>query len=80
MIGARYTWALSPKWGLTVRGDGSWGDTDGTWNASALVQYHTDGGGSWAFGYRYLEADFENDGDKLGVSLSGPTIGYAFRF
>ena len=79
MIGARYTWALSPKWALTVRGDGSWGDTDGTWNASALVQYKTNSG-SWAFGYRYLDAEFKNGGDELGVNLSGPTIGYAFRF
>ena len=38
MLGARYTWALSDRWGLTLRGDGSFGDTEGTWNASAVAQ------------------------------------------
>ena len=79
MVGARYTWAWSNKWSLTLRGDGSWGDTEGTWNASAVAQYRT-GNGSWAFGYRYLDVDLENGGDTLSVSLYGPVIGYAFHF
>jgi hypothetical protein len=79
MLGARYTWALSDRWSLTLRGDGSWGDTEGTWNASVVGQYRMRHG-SWAFGYRYLDADFENAGDTLGVTLDGPVIGYAFRF
>ena len=59
MVGARYTWAFSDRWSLTLRGDGSWGDTEGTWNASVLGQYRT-GNGSWAFGYRYLDVDLES--------------------
>lgn len=79
MIGARYTWAFSDRWALTLRGDGSWGDTEGTWNASALAQYRMPNG-SWVFGYRYLDVDLESEGNTLGVSLYGPVIGYAFRF
>ena len=79
MLGARYTWAFSDRWSLTLRGDGSWGDTEGTWNASVLGQYRTRNG-SWAFGYRYLDVDLESRGDTLSVSLDGPVIGYAFRF
>jgi hypothetical protein len=80
MIGARYTWKLSDRWSLTLRGDGSWGDTDGTWNVGLVGQYATRNGG-WVFGYRYFDVDLENDtGESLSVSLDGPVIGYAFRF
>lgn len=79
MLGARYTWPLSNRWGLTVRGDSSWGQTDGTWNASAVLRYRT-GNGEWLFGYRYLQADFSDGGDDLHVTVDGPEIGYGFRF
>ena len=79
MIGARYMWPLSDRWALTVRGDGSFGDTDGTWNASAVAQYRT-GNGAWVFGYRYIDATFEQRGNELSLALYGPAIGYAFRF
>ncbi len=79
MVGARYTWVFSDHWSLTLRGDGSWGDTEGTWNASVLGQYRTRHG-SWALGYRYLDVDLEDAGDTLSVTLDGPVIGYAFRF
>jgi len=79
MIGARYTWAPSDKWRVTLRGDGSWGDTDGTWNASLMAQYRT-AHGAWAFGYRYFDVDLEEAGETLSVSLDGPVIGYVFHF
>jgi len=79
MLGARYTWALSDRWGLTVRGDGSWGQTDGTWNASAIVRYRMQSG-EWLLGYRYLRADLGDHGDSFRVTVDGPEIGYAFRF
>ncbi|HJW45666.1 MAG TPA: hypothetical protein VJ484_04170, partial [Lysobacter sp.] len=56
MIGARYTWALSERWGLTLRGDGSFGDTEGTWNASVVANYRMKSG-AWLFGYRYLSVE-----------------------
>ena len=79
MLGGRYTFALAERWSLTLRGDGSFGDTDGTWNASTVVQYRTDNG-AWAFGYRYLDAEFEAGGHRTNLTMSGPEIGYAFRF
>ena len=79
MLGARYTWALSDRWGLTLRGDASWGDTDGTFNASVVGNYRTDSG-AWLFGYRYLDIDVEPTGQRINVTLSGPMIGYGFRF
>lgn len=79
MVGGRYTWELSNRWALTLRGDGSFGDTDGTWNASAVAQFRT-GNGVWAFGYRHLDVEIEAGGSKTHITMSGPEIGYGFRF
>ena len=79
LVGIRYTTMFSDKWGMTLRGDGSWGDTDGTWNASILGQYHMTHG-SFAFGYRYMDLGFAPGTDKISVQMHGPLIGYAFRF
>jgi hypothetical protein len=79
MIGARYNWELSQRWGLTLRGDGSFGDTAGTWNASAVAQYRTTHG-AWLFGYRYLSMDLEPVGKEINIRMSGPEVGYAFKF
>ena len=79
MLGARYTWALSERWRFTVRGDSSWGQTDGTWNASMVARYRMRTG-EWLFGYRYLQADLGDHGDSIHVTVDGPEIGYGFRF
>lgn len=79
MVGARYTWALSERWGLTARGDASFGDTEGTWNVSAVVQYRT-GNGAWVFGYRHLDVELETRSSNTHITMSGPQVGYAFRF
>ena len=79
MIGARYTFAPAEKWRVTVRGDGSMGQTDGTWNASLMAHYLTRYGG-FGFGYRHLEAEIKQ-GDVLSeMAFSGPLLGFAFRF
>ena len=79
LLGARYIIPLSDKWSLSLRGDGSWGDTDGTWGASATLGYQA-GRGSWLMGYRYLTGEFKNDDADLDITLSGFQVGYAFRF
>lgn len=79
MVGARYTWDLAEKWGLTLRGDGSFGDTEGTWNASAVVQYRTRNG-AWLVGYRYLNVELEPTGQEVNITMDGPMVGYGFRF
>ena len=79
MLGARYTVPLSDKWTVTLRGDGSWGDTDGTWGASAMFGYKA-GPGNWLMGYRYLSGEFGDDDTDLEITLSGFQVGYGFRF
>ncbi len=81
MVGARYTARFNESWGLTLRGDGSFGDTEGGFNTSAILQYRTGGGGSWAFGYRYMAIDLETgSGETVDLVMSGPIVGYVFRF
>lgn len=79
MIGARYTWAFSERWRLTLRGDGSFGDTEGTWNASAVAQYRTRNG-AWLFGYRHLDVEIQTRTATTGITMSGVEVGYGFRF
>lgn len=80
MLGARYTFDMSDRWGMTLRGDGSFGQTEGTWNASAIANFKTDSG-AWFFGYRYLSGELELDsGRALDVTLDGFTLGYGFVF
>lgn len=79
MLGARYTWALSERWGLTLRGDGSFGGTEGTWNASAMANYRTTIG-AWFFGYRHLMAEMETSTSTVDLTVYGPVIGYGFIF
>jgi len=79
MFGARYTAKLSDRWGITVRGDGSTGDTDGSWSVGGNVQYHMRNG-FWVFGYRYMEVDLPMRDSSLDLKLYGPLVGYAFTF
>ena len=79
MLGARYTWDLSERWGLTLRGDGSFGDTEGTWNTSAVAQYRTRRG-AWLFGYRYMSIEVGTEDNNTEITMSGPMIGYGFKF
>lgn len=79
LLGARYAWPLSERWNMSLRGDGSAGDTDGTWSASIMAGYRT-GNGAWLFGYRHMQADFGGPNSDVSLSLGGPTVGYGFRF
>lgn len=79
MIGARYKWALSDRWALTLRGDSSFGGTEGTWNASAVAEYRMDNG-AWLLGYRYLAVEFDTGPSNADLTVAGPIIGYGFIF
>ena len=79
LLGGRYAWRPSERWGVTLRADGSLGQTQGTWGTSLLAGYRT-GNGAWLFGYRYLEGEFGNGNLNVTLDLSGPVVGYGFRF
>lgn len=79
LVGGRYTWTLSDRWGVSLRGDTSFGGTDGTWNASAVASYKTNSG-SWLFGYRYMDAKMSSGDNDIKIVMHGPEVGYGFRF
>jgi hypothetical protein len=79
MVGGRYTGDFTEKWGYSLRADGSWGDTEGTMNLSALVDYKTKSG-AWLFGYRYMTVELGDADTNIDLTLSGPVVGYAFKW
>ena len=79
MIGVRNTWVLGERWFVTGRVDTSFGDSEGSWNASAMAHYRT-ARGAWHFGYRHLAIDVESNGAEVDLAMSGPVVGYMFAF
>lgn len=79
LLGARYHATLSERWGMALRGDGSWGDSDGSVGAAVMFSYSMTHG-AWLFGYRYLQAELPTRGQSVEVDLAGPVVAYAFRF
>lgn len=80
MVGARYIAHLSDKWHLTLRGDASFGDTDGAYSASAIFNYQLKRG-ALVLGYRYMAIDLEQaSGETATLTMLGPVIGYSRSF
>lgn len=79
MLGGRYTWVPAERWRLTTRADSSFGETEGSWNVSAMVHYHT-AHGALLLGYRHLEVKVKNDDARTRLTMTGPYVGYAFLF
>jgi hypothetical protein len=79
LVGARYTLRFTPRWAMTFRLDGGFGDTDTNFNTSILGSYRT-GNGAWLFGYRYMDTKFAVSGRDLDLKMYGPQIAYAFVF
>lgn len=81
MLGARYLGEFNPTWGYGLHADGSWGDTDGTLNLSAMLTYKLKSGVIEG-GYRYMDVQLPvgNNGGDLDIALSGLVLGYSFVF
>lgn len=81
-IGARYTRALSERWSTTARLDvGGFGvHADRMINGAITAHYSLGERTALHLGYRYLSADFEDDGYRFDVSFRGPAIGFSFTF
>jgi hypothetical protein len=77
MAGARYNATLSERWGLTLRADGGWGDTETDYSVSALLRYKMSKG-SMILGYRYMELGVAGDSQDLDLTLQGPVLAFAF--
>ena len=80
MIGVRHIKPLSDKWTLSVRGDVATGDTDFSWNVAVGLGRHFGDSGTLELLYRHLNMEAELGALDLEFTLSGPVIGYTFRF
>ena len=83
-IVSSYRRSLGKHWGLALRGDYGFGDSDGTLNllASLALRFNETIGVN--LGYRYATIEFDEDvhgsQEATDISLSGPYVGLFFLF
>ncbi len=69
---------------LTLRGDLSFGDSEGTINLLASVAYRFNKTFALNLGYRHVEIEFEDNASGVSettdIEMSGPLLGFLFRF
>ena len=82
LLGARYNYPFSERWALATRVDGSFGDSEGTFQLEALLRYAVGKRQQHGLllGYRYKEADFESGRLEENYEYKGPVAGFNFRF
>ena len=85
-VGFRYIAPVGESWLFSVRGDAGTGDSDLSLNASAQLGYRfgDDDRYNFLIGYRHLSIEYDETDMFLPVevdmSMSGPMLGFAFRF
>jgi len=83
-VGARYLYRINDDWDLNLRGDYSFGDSEGTWNLLTSVGYRFNKTFALNLGYRHLAIEFEDNVsggvETTDIELSGPLLGFLFRF
>lgn len=79
IIGLRGKTNLNEKWYLNYYADVGTGDSDLTWQAVAAVNYRFRRVDA-AFGYRYLDYEFDDSDVIDNLNMGGPFAGIKFRF
>lgn len=83
-LGARYLHQFGDRFSVAIRGDYSFGDSEGTLNLLANAGFRVAGPFALHAGYRHAVIEFEEvaAGEQVTttIELSGPFIGFAFRF
>jgi len=83
-LGARYVHHIGDRWNFNVRGDYSFGDSEGTLNLLASIGLRVAGPFGLQLGYRHAVIEFEEElngvPETTEISLSGPYLGFVFRF
>lgn len=85
-VGLRYSAPFARNWMLLLRGDVGAGDSDLALNASAYVGYQFGQRDQFSVlgGYRYLSIEYDSTANgsalELEQTMSGPALGFAFRF
>jgi hypothetical protein len=83
-LGARYVHQFGDRWDASVRGDYSFGDSEGTLNLLASVGFRIAGPFALQLGYRYASIEYEEEVEMAAVTteitLDGPYLGFVFRW
>jgi hypothetical protein len=83
-IGLRVQTRFDESWSMSVRADVGGFDivngADGTWQAAATLAYDTSAHGQLGLGWRTLSVDYDHADFEMNTRLSGPFLGYNFRF
>jgi hypothetical protein len=82
LLGLRYSFDLSERWGLLTHADYSFGSSEGTWLLRGLFSY-TVGQRRMnrvLLGYQYKQAEFKDGDARLDYTYQGPLAGFSFRF
>ena len=83
-LGARYVHQFGSRWTAKIRGDYSFGESEGTLNLLGSVDFRVAGPFALQAGYRHAVIEFEESsaGERVTteIELSGPFIGFVFRF
>ncbi|MDH4149754.1 MAG: hypothetical protein OEW79_01515 [Betaproteobacteria bacterium] len=79
IVGMRWMGKFGNRWTASAYGDVGAGGSNTTWQAAATVGYEFQWGSLLA-GWRYLVADYDNNGLKIDAALGGPMVGASFRF
>mgnify|MGYP001813265297 FL=1 len=83
-LGARYLHQFGERWGASIRGDYSFGDSEGTLNLLASIGFRVAGPFALQLGYRYASIEYEEDVELATVTteitLDGPYLGFVFRW
>lgn len=83
-LGARYIHHIGDRWEFNVRGDYSFGDSEGTLNLLASVGMRVAGPFRLQLGYRHAVIEYEDDVNGVQntteITLSGAYLGFVFCF
>lgn len=87
MLGARLIRRFAGNWHWALRGDVSFGGTEGTYNGLATMGYTFGESGLFTLtaGYRYTAIDMKGttqigNASEADMTMSGPIIGFVFNF
>jgi hypothetical protein len=79
LVGARYIAPLGDRWRLMVNADISGLDTEGTWSLGMYGVYRT-GPHRFIAGYRHLDVEVKEKGNRSTMTFDGPAIAYGYAF
>ena len=82
LLGARHRLDLYDNWSLFLRGDYAFGDSDGIYVLEGMFRYAVGRNRQHGlmFGYRYKEAEFEDNNVEEEIQYKGLGVAFNFRF